>query len=64
MRFSMPNFPCEFEIPDEWLMEAQIQSFATTASAYRSHTDAQLVALCENPSTGAAQYNAEGLARL
>jgi hypothetical protein len=22
MRYAMPNFPCEFEIPDDWLAEA------------------------------------------
>src|SRR5580700_4760124 len=47
MRYSMPNFPCEFEIPDEWIAESGIDSFTPNATAYRSIADAKLVSLSE-----------------
>jgi len=31
MRFQMPHFPTEFEIPDEWLDEAGFQGFSPTS---------------------------------
>lgn len=34
MRFPMPHFPCEFEIPDAWLTEAPGRAaFRSGASA-------------------------------
>jgi hypothetical protein len=39
MRYSMPNFPCEFEIPDAWLVEAGFDKFTPSASAYHSDAD-------------------------
>jgi hypothetical protein len=37
MRYPMPNYPCEFEIPDAWLIEAGIDDFALrSATAYCS----------------------------
>ncbi len=35
MRYPMPNFPCEFEIPDSWLAEAGMTDFKPSDSAYR-----------------------------
>jgi hypothetical protein len=32
----MPNFPCEFDIPDDWLVEAGMTGF--TPSAHQSST--------------------------
>jgi hypothetical protein len=32
----MPNYPCEFEIPDEWWAAAGMKGFTATAGAYRS----------------------------
>jgi hypothetical protein len=43
MRFPMPHFPCEFEIPDDWLTDAGIVGFTGTTSAYRSISSAVLV---------------------
>jgi len=45
MRYRMPNYPCEFEIPDSWLAEAGMDGFSPTALAYRSSADAVLVPL-------------------
>ncbi len=45
MHFALPNFPCEFEVPDDWLAEAGIIGFAATTQAYRCTVDAELVAL-------------------
>jgi hypothetical protein len=45
MRYAMPNFPGEFEIPDDWLTEARIIGFVPSARAYRSSADAILVRL-------------------
>ena len=41
----MPNFPSEFEIPDDWLTEAGAVGFIPTTAAYRSSSDAILVPL-------------------
>jgi len=38
MRFPMPNFPREFEILDEWWVEAGMRSFKRRRPAYRSTT--------------------------
>jgi hypothetical protein len=45
MRFSMPNFPCEFELPDEWWGEAGMTGFRPQGLAYRSTAAAMLVPL-------------------
>jgi hypothetical protein len=45
MRFPMPNFPCDFEIPDDWLAEAGMVGFTAAATAYRSAPAAVLVPL-------------------
>jgi hypothetical protein len=45
MRYLMPNFPCEFEIPDDWIAEAGIGNFGPRAAAYRSSDDARLIPL-------------------
>ena len=47
MRFPLPSFPSEFEIPDDWLAEAGVLRFTPTTQAYRSTGDATLVALSE-----------------
>jgi hypothetical protein len=36
MRYPMPNFPCEFEIPDDWPAEAGMTVFKPLSLAYRS----------------------------
>jgi hypothetical protein len=45
MRYPMPNYPCEFEIPDAWLNEAGMDGFTRSAPAYRSTTAAVPVTL-------------------
>ena len=40
MRYAMPNFPCEFEIPDDWIVEASAVGFVPTTAAYRSSSGA------------------------
>jgi hypothetical protein len=47
MRYAMPNFPCELEIPDDWLAEAGAIGFVPTTRAYRSSSDAVLVPLTD-----------------
>ena len=47
MRFPMPHFPCELEIPDDWLAEAGVTGFTPTTRAYRSSLDAILVPLTD-----------------
>jgi hypothetical protein len=47
MRYPMPNYPCEFEIPDAWLNEAGMNGFTRTAPAYHSTAAAVRVALRE-----------------
>lgn len=47
MRFAMPNFPCDFGIPDNWLTEAGMGGFHRTGSAFRSFEGALLVPLRE-----------------
>jgi hypothetical protein len=45
MRYPMPNYPCDFEIPEAWLAEAGMDGFTKSASAYRSSAAAVLVPL-------------------
>jgi hypothetical protein len=40
MRFLFPRFPAEFEIPDDWWVEASMTGFTPLASAYRSTPEA------------------------
>jgi len=47
MRYPMPNYPCEFEIPDDWLAEAGINGLRASAPAYRSAAGATQVPLRE-----------------
>jgi hypothetical protein len=47
MRYSMPNLPCEFEIPDDWISESGINDFCPRETAYRASTEANLAALPE-----------------
>ena len=47
MHYPMPNYPCEFEIPDAWLNEAGMDGFTRSAPAYRSTTAAVPVPLRE-----------------
>jgi hypothetical protein len=47
MRYAMPSFPCEFEIPDDWLTDAGAVGFIPTTTAYRSPSDAVLVPLVD-----------------
>jgi hypothetical protein len=47
MRCPMPNFPCEFEIPDEWWVEAGMTGFAAPGLAYRSTLGSQPIPLRE-----------------
>ena len=47
MRFPMPNFPCEFELPDEWWAEAGMVGFHPTTPAYRSGQAANVVPLTQ-----------------
>ncbi len=47
MRYPMPNYPCEFEVPDSWLVEAGISNFSSKEPAYRSSVGAVLVPLAE-----------------
>jgi hypothetical protein len=34
MRFPMPHFPCEFEIPDDWIAEAGARDFVPGTVGY------------------------------
>jgi hypothetical protein len=47
MRYAMPNFPGEFEIPDDWLTEAGTVGFVPSARTYCSFSDAILVPLTD-----------------
>jgi hypothetical protein len=40
MRFPMPHYPGEFEIPDDWLSEAGMTDFKLAGVAYRSSNPA------------------------
>jgi hypothetical protein len=43
----MPNYPCEFELPDEWMAEAGMVGFVPKAAAYHSTAEAVAVPLRE-----------------
>ncbi len=45
MRYPMPNFPCYFEIPDDWLAETGLVGFTPSSEAYRSTAGAMLIPL-------------------
>jgi hypothetical protein len=45
MRFPMPHYPCDFEIPDDWLLEAGMVGFAPTETAFHSDASALFVPL-------------------
>jgi len=47
MRYPMPNYPCEFELPDDWLAAAGIDRFTPAARCYHSTGDAVPVPLQE-----------------
>jgi hypothetical protein len=47
MRFSLPHFPFEVEIPDTWFTEADLDSFTASAPSFRSTPDATPVPLRE-----------------
>jgi hypothetical protein len=47
MRAAMPNFPCSFDIPDEWWAEAGMENFTPPGRSYRTTGNAQLVPLDE-----------------
>lgn len=47
MRFPMPHFPCEFEIPDDWIAEAGATGFEPIRPAYRTAAPATEVGLTE-----------------
>jgi len=43
----MPHLPCEFEIPDDWLVEAGALGFSPKRAAYRSVLSAAAAPLTE-----------------
>jgi hypothetical protein len=45
MRFPMPHYPCDFEIPDDWLLEAGMVGFTPTEGAFHSEAPALFVPL-------------------
>jgi hypothetical protein len=47
MRFAMPNFPCEFELTDEWLTDAGLIDFRSAATSYNSTSPNELKAIRE-----------------
>lgn len=47
MRFALPTFPCEFEVPDDWLSEANIIGKDTAVEIFSCKQDATRVALSE-----------------
>jgi hypothetical protein len=47
MRYPMPNYPCEFEIPGNWRTKAGMNGFIRTTPAYRSTATAVAVPLRE-----------------
>jgi len=47
MRYAMPNFPSDFEIPDDWLADTGAAGFVPTTTVYRSSSDAILVPLVD-----------------
>lgn len=59
MRYVMPNFPCDFEIPDDWIAESGIGAFRPGEPSYRPASDARVVSLSEivPPSRGRDCHN-------
>jgi hypothetical protein len=47
MRFPMPNHPCDFEIPDDWLTEARMNDFIPVSRTYHSTVEVVSVPLVE-----------------
>jgi hypothetical protein len=47
MKFPLPNFPREFEIPDEWLDEAGFRGFKASTPSFRTTADAMLIPVAE-----------------
>lgn len=47
MRFALPNFPGEFEVPDDWLSEANIIGNYAATDIFPCKHDAVRVALSE-----------------
>ena len=47
MRFPMPNHPCDFEIPDDWLKEAGMNGFTPVFRTYHSTAEVVPVRLVE-----------------
>ena len=47
MRYPMPNYPCEFELPDSWLAEAGMVNFTCEATAFRSTENCVVVPLVD-----------------
>jgi len=47
MQYALPNFPCQFDIPDDWLDEAGFRGFRTTTPAFRSTVGATLIPLAK-----------------
>jgi hypothetical protein len=45
MRFPMPNYPCDFKIPDNWIAEAGFRDFKAKRPAYLSSANATLIPL-------------------
>jgi hypothetical protein len=45
VRFAMPNYPCDFELPDEWWSEAGMQNWAPPGVAYNSTAAVRFVPL-------------------
>ncbi len=45
MRFPMPHYPSEFEIPDDWLREAGVIGFTPLTTSYHSTAGTTLVPL-------------------
>ena len=48
MRFSMPHFPLEFDIPDVWLKEAGFDGVWPTTASFKSSPAAALIPLTES----------------
>ena len=47
IRFHMPNYPCDFEIPDNWLTEAGMNDFTPVSRTYLSTAEVVPVRLVE-----------------
>ena len=47
MHFRLPNFPCEFDIPDDWLDEAGFRGFKALTPSFTSTAGATLIPIAE-----------------